>query len=39
MYVIAAAVTIGSFILVGLAYKRLFDKEGALLLSLKFSAK
>lgn len=39
MYVIAAAVTIGSFILVGLAYKRLFDKEGALLLSLKFNAK
>jgi len=39
MYVIAAAVTIGSFILVGLAYKRLFDKEGALLLSLKFNVK
>jgi len=39
MYVIAAAVTMGSFILVGLTYKRLFDKEGALLLNLKFSAK
>lgn len=39
MYVIAAAVTLGSFILVGLAYRRLFDKEGALLLSLRTKAK